>query len=73
MMKKLSLLRLFSCLPLIAIIIPDVTELIINNQFKLPFFHIISGAMLIVTIVICTLVIRYLKKQQQVKMQYQQV
>ena len=72
MMKKLSFLRLFSCLPLIAIIIPDVTELIINNEFKLPFFHIIAGAMLVLMIMVCTLVIRYLKKQQALAVRYQQ-
>jgi hypothetical protein len=67
-MKKLSLLRLFSCLPLIAVIIPDVTEAMINRDFKLPFFHIVTGAALIAMIITCTLIIRYLKKQQ---VQYQ--
>jgi len=67
-MKKFSLLRLFSCLPLIAIIIPDATEAMINSEFVLPFFHIVAGAALIAMIIICTLIIRYLKKQQ---VQYQ--
>jgi hypothetical protein len=69
-MKKLGFLRLFSCLPLIAIIIPDITETFINPDFKLPFFHIIAGAALVAIIGICTLIIRYQKKQE-LKVQYQ--
>jgi hypothetical protein len=69
-MKKLSYLRLFSCLPLIAIIIPDITETYINPDFKLPFFHIIAGAALVTIIGTCTLIIRYQKKQG-LKVQYQ--
>jgi hypothetical protein len=69
-MKKLSYLRLFSCLPLIAVIIPDVTETFINPGFKLPFFHVVAGAALVAIIGTCTLIIRYQKKQE-LKLQYQ--
>jgi hypothetical protein len=69
-MKKLSYLRLFSCLPLIAVIIPDVTETLINPEFKLPFFHVVTGAALVAIIGICTLIIRHQKKQE-LKVQYQ--
>jgi hypothetical protein len=69
-MKKLGLLRLFSCLPLIAIIIPDVTETLINHDFQLPFFHIVASAALVAIIGICTIIIRYQKKQG-LKVQYQ--
>jgi len=69
-MKKLSYLRLFSCLPLIAVIIPDVTETLINPGFKLPFFHVVTGAALVAIIGICTLIIRFQKKQE-LKVQYQ--
>jgi len=69
-MKKLSYLRLFSCLPLIAVIIPDVTETLINPGFELPFFHVVTGAALVAIIGICTLIIRFQKKQE-LKVQYQ--
>lgn len=69
-MKKLGFLRLFSCLPLIAIIIPDVTETFINPDFKIPFIHVVSGAALVAIIGICTLIIRRQKKQN-LKVQYQ--
>ena len=69
-MKKLSYLRLFSCLPLIAVIIPDVTETFINPSFKLPFFHVVTGAALVAIIGTCTVIIRYQKKQE-LKVQYQ--
>ncbi|WEA02953.1 hypothetical protein [Mucilaginibacter sp. SJ] len=68
-MKKLGFLRLFSCLPLIAIIIPDITETLINPEFKVPFTHVVASAALISIIGICTLIIRYQKKQG-LKMQY---
>ncbi|UOE51436.1 hypothetical protein MTO98_10140 [Mucilaginibacter sp. SMC90] len=70
-MKKLIYLRLFCCLPLIAIILPDITETFINPGFKLPFFHITAGSAFIAVIGICTLIIRYQKKQE-LKVQYQQ-
>jgi hypothetical protein len=69
-MKKLSYLRLFSCLPLIAIIIPDITETFINPGFELPFFHVVAGAAFVAIIGTCTLIIRYQKKQE-LKVQYQ--
>jgi hypothetical protein len=50
---------------------PDITETLINPDFKLPFFHIVAGAALVAIIGICTLIIRYQKKQE-LKVQYQQ-
>ncbi|SEN55342.1 hypothetical protein SAMN05192574_103502 [Mucilaginibacter gossypiicola] len=69
-MKKLGFLRLFSCLPLIAIIIPDTTETFINPDFKIPFIHVVFDAAFIAIIGICTLIIRRQKKQD-LKIQYQ--
>jgi len=69
-MKKLGLLRLFICLPLIALIIPNVTESLINPNYKVPLIHVIAGAALVAAIAICTIIIYYLQKQQ-LKVQYQ--
>ncbi|WP_439698772.1 hypothetical protein ACFGVS_11855 [Mucilaginibacter sp. AW1-7] len=69
-MKKLGLLRLFICLPLIALIIPNVTESLINPNYQVPIIHIIAGAALVAAIAICTIIIYYLQKQQ-LKVQYQ--
>jgi cytochrome bd-type quinol oxidase subunit 1 len=69
-MKKLGLLRLFTCLPLIAIIIPNITESLINPNYQVPLIHVISGAALVAVVGICTVIIYYLQKQQ-LKVQYQ--
>jgi len=69
-MKKLGLLRLFTCLPLIAIIIPNITESLINPNYLVPLIHVIAGAALVAIIGICTIIIYYLQKQQ-LKVQYQ--
>jgi hypothetical protein len=69
-MKKLGLLRLFVCLPLIALIIPNITESLMNANYEVPLIHVIAGAALIAVIGICTVLIYYLQKQN-LKVQYQ--
>lgn len=69
-MKKLGLLRLFVCLPLIALIIPNITESLMNPNYEVPLIHVIAGAALIAVIGICTVLIYYLQKQS-LKVQYQ--
>ncbi|GAA3972488.1 hypothetical protein [Mucilaginibacter dorajii] len=69
-MKKLGLLRLFVCLPLIALIIPNITESLMNPNYEVPLIHVIAGAALIAIIGICTVLIYYLQKQS-LKVQYQ--
>jgi ABC-type enterochelin transport system permease subunit len=69
-MKKLGLLRLFACLPLIALIIPNITEALMNPNYHVPVLHIIAGAALVAVIGICTVIITYLEKQE-LKVQYQ--
>lgn len=62
-MKKLGLLRLFTCLPLIALIIPNITEALMNPTYQVPLLHVITGAALVTIIGICTLFMYYLQKQ----------
>lgn len=69
-MKKLGLLRLFTCLPLIAIIIPNITESLINPDYKIPLIQVIAAAALVAVIGICSVIIYYLQKRQ-LKAQYQ--
>jgi len=69
-MKKLGLLRLFACLPLIALIIPNITESLMNADYQVPLIHVIGGAALIAIIGICTIIIYYLQKQS-LKVQYE--
>ncbi|MDN3582720.1 hypothetical protein [Mucilaginibacter flavus] len=69
-MEKLGLLRLFLCLPLIALIIPNITEALINPNYEVPLIYVIAGAALVAVIGICTVVIYYLQKQV-LKVQYQ--
>ncbi|SDE90498.1 hypothetical protein SAMN05216464_110254 [Mucilaginibacter pineti] len=69
-MKKIGLLRLFACLPLIALAIPDGTELLMNPDYRVPALHIVTGAALVAVIGICTFIIKHLKKQT-LKVQYQ--
>jgi hypothetical protein len=69
-MKKLGLLRLFVCLPLIALIIPNITESLMNANYEVPLIHVIAGAALIAVIGICTILIYYFQKQN-LKVQYQ--
>ena len=69
-MKKLGFLRLFTCLPLIALILPNVTESLMNPNYKVSLLHVIVAAALVAVIGICSVIIYYLQKQE-LKVQYQ--
>jgi phosphate starvation-inducible membrane PsiE len=68
-MKKLGLLRLFVCLPLIALMIPNITESFMNSNYHIPLTHFIASAALMAVIGMCTAMIYYLQKRE-LKMQY---
>ena len=68
-MKKLGFLRLFTCLPLIALIIPNVTESLMNPNYIIPLLHVTVAAALVAVVGICSVIIYYLQKQE-LKVQY---
>jgi len=64
-MEKLVILRMFFCFPLFGLLLPDAGVLLSKNPGSIPLTHIGIETGLIFCILICTVVISYGKKRNQ--------
>jgi len=65
-MEKLIILRMFFCFPLFGLLLPDAGILLTKNAGSIPLSHIGIEIGLIFCILVCTAVITYGKKRNQI-------
>jgi hypothetical protein len=62
-MEKLIILRLFFCFPLIGSLLPDLGSLLSVKAARIPLGHLLTEAILILVIAVCTLLINVHKRR----------